>query len=139
VVERAVKAALLVLVGCAAEPASSVTLPSDGYFTGFASPFTSPEDCVAHNPDPVIQRCTYEIALCRDGNAGIRIGDLIYEGSSGMDGSNAIASAGTLDFELDVDTGFGSGMAGGLRWEPDTAKRWQTLQWDVIGCTTPSL
>jgi hypothetical protein len=127
---------LLALGACTADPSITNALPSDGYFTGFAAKFASPEDCVAQNPN--VHSCTFEIALCRDGNAGMRIGDVISEGVYRMDGSRAIASGSGTDFELDVDSGVGTGMADGLRWEHDTAKRWQTLQWDVIGCTTPA-
>jgi len=128
-------ATLAVLLGACMSPPDPeiVTLPSDAYFSGIAPQYSSPEACLAQASDP--RACTYEIALCADGDAGLREGDVVTSGAYRMDGQTAIITVANRTFRLDVDSGLATGTILPM-WTPDT-QRWKTQEWDVISCTPP--
>ena len=78
--------------------------------------------------------CTYEIALCASGQGGVRTNDIVLGGHYVVTGSDAVV---TLDndsrFHLDTDTGIATD-APLASWIPDTANRFQQLEWDVVTC-----
>ena len=85
------------------------------------------------------------LALCSNGRVGYRIADIVTDGWYEMDGPLASGElqqrtgSGQVEnqaFQLDVETGEATGLALGA-WIPDTAERWQTLEFDTIDCARP--
>jgi hypothetical protein len=112
------------------------SLPSDAYFTGVPSQYGSVDECLAASSHPYGWDCAFELALCSNGDAGMRMGDVISVGSYHLDEGLAVGKLGPTPFQFDLETAIEltDGLGGGLTWIPDTAGRWMTLQWDVISC-----
>jgi hypothetical protein len=118
--------ALSLVTGCVVEE-PPVTLASDAYFV---ADFV--DECLANETDT--RGCSFSIALCRNGRAAERIGDIIQAGHYMMEGSVAIAELDTHSFRFDVDTGAGGGT-GADAYVPDTEGLWHTFQFDTIDCS----
>jgi hypothetical protein len=130
------RSALLICCGACLDQAAP-TLPSDTYLTGIPRGFTSVEACEADNPFPN-QACTHELALCANGRAGERTGDIVREGSYHLRGSHAIGTLDVMAFDLDLATNSAPGSnLGPITWVPDIERRWDTLQFDSIDCNQP--
>src|SRR5881392_2852834 len=56
-------------------------LAQDTYFTGVPAQYTSAADCLAHSTHPYGWDCSFELALCHTGKAGLRFGDIVTSGS----------------------------------------------------------
>jgi len=121
------------VTGSSSEPA---VLPSDAYFTGVPSQFSSVDECLASSSHPYGWDCAFELAFCHTGAAGYRMGDVITVGTYSLDEGLAIGKLGPTPFQFDLETGIEltDGFGGGLTWYPDTEGRWMTLQFDVIDC-----
>lgn len=111
-------------------------LPTDTYYTGVPSRFSSTDECLASSTHPYGWDCSYELAFCHTGAAGYRMGDVITVGTYSLDEGLAIGKLGPAPFQFDLETGIEltNGFGGGLTWVPDTVGRWTTFQFDVIDC-----
>ncbi|MBA3461183.1 MAG: hypothetical protein H0T46_14560 [Deltaproteobacteria bacterium] len=111
-------------------------LPSDAYFTGVPSQFSSTEECLANSRHPYGWDCSFELAFCHTGAAGYRQGDVITVGTYQLDDGLAVGKLGASPFQFDLETSTAltDSFGGGLTWVPDTAGRWTTFQFDVISC-----
>ncbi len=130
-----VSLALCGLAACVVDPEpDESTLPSDAYFTGIPVPFATPEACFAANPSkPYV--CEYELALCQNGRAGLRGGDLLSQGTYHLADHSAVGDLDGTAFQFDLVTD--TGVLFGQQWVPDMQGRWQTPQWDSIDCSRP--
>jgi hypothetical protein len=133
---------LAFLVACAAETPATIPGPPqhvgpDLHFSGIVPPYASPDDCVAAHSDN-IHECTYEIALCLSGDAGIRTNDIVQRGTYVVDNNTAVVTLedGTT-FQLDLATGQAVD-APLASWVADDASRFDTLEWDVLDCPQPT-
>jgi hypothetical protein len=122
---------LFAVTGCSSssdDGPAGPTLPNDAYFV-----YSDVDQCLADNPDD--QRgCSFALALCSNGRAGARIGDIIDDGTYEMDGPVAHGELRGSSFTFDVETGAATGLSVNFMI-PDTEQRWQTLQFDSIDCS----
>jgi hypothetical protein len=121
--------ACLAATGCLGGSAAPTgpTLPADTYFI-----YDRVDECLANEPNP--WSCAYTVALCSNGRAAQRIGDVIEEGFYEIDGPVATGTMRDTSFELNVETGDATGLALD-HYAYDTEQRWNTLQFDTIDCS----
>jgi hypothetical protein len=118
---------VLSLGACTTSPETPSMLPSDTYFI-----YDRVEECIVQEPN--VWACGFALALCSNGRAGERIGDIIEEGEYMLDAPFARGTIAGRPFELDLQTGAAMGL-GAARYIPDQDGRWQTLQFDTIDCS----
>lgn len=131
--------AALVATGClstSSDDGEGEPLAQDTYFTGYPASYSSPADCLAHSQHPFGWDCSFELALCANGKAGLRFGDIVTSGSYAMDAGIARGTIETDELALEVATAAEpeAPIIDGIRWQLDTEGRWKTLQFDVISC-----
>ena len=132
-----IKPALLTVLlasACLDAPAPDATmaLATDTHFVGLFPPYTTPEDCLAHEQQPF--SCLYSLSLCKNGHAGERRGDLLYDGGYHMVGSVAhivYKNDPPREFDLEALVFVDSPNQ---PWIVDTQDRWNTLQFDNVSC-----
>lgn len=115
----------------------SAPLAQTTYYTGFPAQYASPAECLAHSTHPFQWDCSFEIALCHNGKAGLRFGDIVTSGTYAVDvGGIARGLIETDLLALDVVTGAEpeNPIIDGIRWQIDTESRWTTQTFDVIAC-----
>jgi hypothetical protein len=127
-VRMTARMSILVSLGaCTTSPEAPSTLPNDTYFI-----YDRVDECVAREPN--VWSCGFAIALCSNGRAGERIGDIVQDGDYTLDPPFARGAIAGRPFELDLQTGDATGL-GASRYIPDQDGRWQTLQFDTIDCS----
>jgi hypothetical protein len=110
-------------------------LPSDAHYIQIIPGYASPQQCLAEAEQPFI--CSYTLSLCKDGRAGSREGDLLYEGTYSMADSIAQItwSSGTnpsfTQFDVESVTELD---APAVHWVIDTDQLYNSLQFDNISC-----
>jgi len=129
----------LVATGCLSSSSKAddaVPLAQDTYYTGYPAQYSSPADCLAHSQHPHGWDCSFEIALCANGKAGLRFGDIVTSGTYAVDAGIARGMIETEELALEVATAAEpeGPIIDGIRWQLDTEGRWTTLQFDVISC-----
>jgi hypothetical protein len=124
---------LLAATGCLGTSSSDEEvphLPTDSYFI-----YSDVEACLANHADDQ-RACSFSLALCSNGRAGVRTGDIVDDGDYEMDGPMIHGVLRGTSFTFDLQTGEATAL-GADRFIPDTAGRWQTLQFDTIDCSQP--
>ena len=129
--------AVVTMTGCFTttpnDDAEPTSLPSDAHYVEIEAPYASPQQCLAQNTQPFI--CQYSFSLCKDGRAGTRQGDLLYEGTYTMTGSVANITwdryEGLMQFDVSSLT---EPSAPSVHWVVDTDQLYDTLQFDNISC-----
>ena len=130
--------ASLVATGClsSALNGDGEPLAENTYYTGFPARYASPADCLAHSTHPFGWDCSFEIALCTNGKAGLRFGDIVTSGTYAVDGGIARGMIENDALALDISTAAEpeDPIIDGIRWQVDTERRWTTQTFDVISC-----
>lgn len=131
-----ISVASLAATGCLSSSSEGEPLAEDTYFTGVPMQYSSTADCQAHSTHPFKWDCSYEIALCHTGKAGMRMGDVVVAGSYGVEDGVARGRLDVMPFALELATATEpeEPIQSGIRWELDTAGRWMTFEFDVVSC-----
>ncbi len=134
--------ASLVAAGCltSTSPTPSPTedelLAMDTYYTGYRSTFASPAECLAQSSHPHGWDCAFELALCANGKASLRFGDIATNGTYLLDGDIARGMIDSEELAFDVASAAEpeEPILDGIRWQLDTEGRWKTEPFATNGC-----
>jgi hypothetical protein len=134
----AVSLASIVATGCLiSDGGGGEPLDQDTYFTGHPAWSRSATDCLAKSTHPFKWDCAFELALCADGTASLRVGDVVKDGTYAVEDDVAYGNFDMKYFALEISTATEIGtpiVDATIRWRPDTAGTWGHEPFLTSGC-----